>query len=301
MESRIGGIGAVGFFPQTAGARAEDLPLFGQERTTKQRAFTAGTTEAAFGGVPVLPIIRHLALINSNVVPTRVAVLGVERLKAGAAVWSSFLHDVPLAAQYCLALEAAEVLHVPVPALCLGALISKDDLVTGRAPRLQSLGVVPAAVDLAILVEVDKVHQKLLASAANEAGRVPTHSMASSGCKHSNVAAVYLATTLFTDGPHHRNREGTNIATAQVLPFPLVAEELEFSFLLVVQAVAVAYLIVMGRELMEQLFDAVFLSWAVHVGHLVLRQGTVVVMNLLRFEPWRHPGVLLQSTARVIV
>lgn len=31
---------------------------------------------------------------------------------------------------------------------------------------------------------------------------------------------------------------------------------------------------------MEQLFDAVFLSRAVDVGHLVLRQGAVVLMNL---------------------
>ena len=43
-----------------------------------------------------------------------------------------------------------------------------------------------------------------------------------------------------------------------------------------------AHLIVMGRELMEQLFDAVFLSWAVHIGHLVLGQGAVVLMNLSR-------------------
>lgn len=41
-----------------------------------------------------------------------------------------------------------------------------------------------------------------------------------------------------------------------------------------------SHLIVVGRELMEQLFDAVFLSWAVHIGHLVLRQGAVVLMNL---------------------
>lgn len=56
------------------------------------------------------------------------------------------------------------------------------------------------------------------------------------------ATAGFKFSYLLTDGPHHRNREGTNIATAQVLPFPLVAEELEFSFLLVVQAVAVAYL-----------------------------------------------------------
>lgn len=41
-----------------------------------------------------------------------------------------------------------------------------------------------------------------------------------------------------------------------------------------------SHLIVMGRELMEQLFDAVFLPWTVHIGHLVLGQGAVVLMYL---------------------
>lgn len=59
---------------------------------------------------------------------TGVAVLGVERLEAGAAVRPSLLHDVALASQRRLALEAAEVLHVPVTTLGLGALIRKDDL-----------------------------------------------------------------------------------------------------------------------------------------------------------------------------
>lgn len=43
-----------------------------------------------------------------------------------------------------------------------------------------------------------------------------------------------------------------------------------------------SHLIVVGWELMEQLFDAIFLSWAVHVGHLVLGQRAVVLMNLRR-------------------
>lgn len=43
-----------------------------------------------------------------------------------------------------------------------------------------------------------------------------------------------------------------------------------------------SHLIVVGWELMEKLFDAVLLSWAVHVGHLVLGQGVVVQMNLRR-------------------
>lgn len=60
--------------------------------------------------------------------PAGVAVLGVEGLKAGTAVRSSLLHDVALASQHGLTLKAAEVLHVPVATLGLGALVCKDDL-----------------------------------------------------------------------------------------------------------------------------------------------------------------------------
>lgn len=51
------------------------------------------------------------------------------------------------------------------------------------------------------------------------------------------------------------------------------------------------HLIVVRWELMEQLFDAVFLPWAVHVGHLVLRQGAVVLMNLGETERRRRRGM----------
>lgn len=57
-----------------------------------------------------------------------VAVLGVEGLKTSAAVRPTLFHDVALATQDGLALETAEVLHVPVPAFCFRALIRKDDL-----------------------------------------------------------------------------------------------------------------------------------------------------------------------------
>lgn len=59
---------------------------------------------------------------------TCVAVLCVKGLEAVAAVWPSVLHDVALAAQGGLALVAAEVLHVPVPALRFSAFIGKYDL-----------------------------------------------------------------------------------------------------------------------------------------------------------------------------
>lgn len=50
-------------------------------------------------------------------------------------------------------------------------------LITGGAARLQPLCVVPAAVDLPVLVEVDEVHQELVAHAAHKAGRMPTHAV----------------------------------------------------------------------------------------------------------------------------
>lgn len=69
-------------------------------------------------------------------------------------------------------------------------------LIAGGAARLQPLSVVPAAVDLSILVEVDEVHQELITHAAHEAGRVPAHAVARPGSKHSDVAAIYLPSTL---------------------------------------------------------------------------------------------------------
>lgn len=65
---------------------------------------------------------------HTNMFPTGVAVLGIEGLEAWAAVGPSLLHDVALAPKHRLTLETAEVLHVPVTPLCLGALIRQDDL-----------------------------------------------------------------------------------------------------------------------------------------------------------------------------
>lgn len=46
-------------------------------------------------------------------------------------------------------------------------------LVTGGTAGSEELGVVPAAVDPPILLEVDEIHQLLVAEVAGEAGRVP--------------------------------------------------------------------------------------------------------------------------------
>lgn len=65
---------------------------------------------------------------RTDVLGAGVAVLGVQGLKAAAAVGPPILHDVALPPQHRLALEAAEMLHVPVPPFGLGALVGKNDL-----------------------------------------------------------------------------------------------------------------------------------------------------------------------------
>lgn len=132
---------------------------------------------------------------------------GVVPHVAGLADGLVLLHDVRLPGEDTVALEAAEVLQVPVLALGLRVLVAEDQLrtrkrgtsaqpnptcascslkanpppppprpphlVAAAAARLLAVAVVAAAVHLALLPEVDHVHQQLLAGAAHEAGRVP--------------------------------------------------------------------------------------------------------------------------------
>lgn len=69
-------------------------------------------------------------------------------------------------------------------------------LVAGLAPRLHPLGVVPAAVDLPVLVEVDEVHQQLSAGHTLEALGVPAAAVARPAGKHCDVSAADLSAAL---------------------------------------------------------------------------------------------------------
>ena len=53
-----------------------------------------------------------------------------------------------------------------------------SDLVTGCTAWLQALCMVPATVDLPILVKVDQIHQELVADGAYKAGWVPADTVA---------------------------------------------------------------------------------------------------------------------------
>jgi hypothetical protein len=67
-------------------------------------------------------------LVNSNGLPTRVAIFCKHAVKTGETVRPSIPHDVSLASKLKIALVAGKVLHVPGPTLGLGALVRKYDL-----------------------------------------------------------------------------------------------------------------------------------------------------------------------------
>lgn len=70
----------------------------------------------------------------------------------------------------------------PVPPQRVAVLVAEavSYLIACGAAGLEALSVVPATVDLPILVEVDQVDQQLVADTADEAGRVPADTMSRS-------------------------------------------------------------------------------------------------------------------------
>jgi hypothetical protein len=87
--------------------------------------------EAALSGVPMLSFVTHLALVDADGVAARVAELSEEAVEATKAERATVSHDVPLAAQLLVALEAREMFHVPRSTLGFGALVCEDYLQNG--------------------------------------------------------------------------------------------------------------------------------------------------------------------------
>lgn len=155
-----------------------------------------------------------------------------------------------------------------------------------------------ATVEAAIFVEEDEVDQELPANEAHEAPRMPTGIGARSGGKDTYVSRRQR---LFTGVAGHGRRKLFDDASPKRLSFPLGREEAQFFALLVGKGVAVADLIVVGRQLLEELSDPVTLADGVDVGHFVFGQGGEVQMHLVGPEAWWHPGVFFQSTTGVVV
>lgn len=260
-----------------------------------------GTTEAALSGVPVQAIVGHLSMVHTDMVPTGLTVFSVERLKASATVRSSILHNVALPTQNCLAFETGEVLHVPVATLSFRALISKDDLITGRTAGFKQLRVMPSTVDLPFVIKVDKVHKKLAAGGTGEAGRVPTHPWAHSGCRYSHLSTTDAFTTMLANTVEEISRQHFHGSPPERLLFPLDAEHLQLLLLLFTERLAITDLIIVWWELIQELLDSEFLTRAVHIRDFILGETGEKQLYLFQPESRWYPGVLLQCAARVVV
>lgn len=71
---------------------------------------------------------REEKLWLTNVFATGLTVLSIQGLEAPTTVGPTVFHDVPLTTQNGFTFKAGKVLHVPVTALCLRALIIEDNL-----------------------------------------------------------------------------------------------------------------------------------------------------------------------------
>lgn len=222
-------------------------------------------------------------MIDSNGFPAGIAVLGEDGVEAVEAVRPRIPHDVPLPAQDSVALETGKVAHVPGFALRLRALVRQDELVASGAAGLERLGVVSAAVEPAVPIEVDEVHEELPADGAGEAARVPAVVRAGTGRQDGHVASAHGLSALGANGGDWErvgDRELADSAPAEGFPLPLSGEEPELLLLILGEGGAVTDLVVVRRQLIEQLADSVLFSDRVDVRHLVLRQYREVQMDL---------------------
>jgi hypothetical protein len=158
-----------------------------------------------------------------------------------------------------------------------------------------------STTDLAVTKEVDEIDEQLTADGAHETGRVPADASARPRRKHSHLTPMDGLTTLLTDDALESERERSDTAATETLPLPASTEQPQLLLLLITEAIAVAHLIVVGWQLLQELFDAVLLPHTVHIRHLVLRQATHVLVHLRCIEAMGHPRVLLKSTAAVII
>ena len=75
-----------------------------------------------------LQVVFANTLVHPDRLSAGVAVFGEHAVEAGETVGPALPHDVPLAAQVSVALEAGEVFHVPGSTLGFGALVGENYL-----------------------------------------------------------------------------------------------------------------------------------------------------------------------------
>jgi hypothetical protein len=86
-------------FPLAARYAAVNGTTSRQERPTQEGGAASGAAEASLGRVPVLTLVRHLALVDADRLAAAVAVLGEGGVEAPETVRPALPHHVPLAAE----------------------------------------------------------------------------------------------------------------------------------------------------------------------------------------------------------
>lgn len=86
-------------FPLAARYAAVNGTTSRQERPTQEGGAASGAAEAGLGRVPVLTLVRHLALVDADRLAAAVAVLGEGGVEASETVRPTFPHHVSLTAE----------------------------------------------------------------------------------------------------------------------------------------------------------------------------------------------------------
>lgn len=87
------------WFPLAARYAAVNGTTSRQEGPAQEGGAASSTAEAGLGRVPVLTLVRHLALVDADRLAAAVAVLGEGRVEAPETVRSTLPHHVPLTAE----------------------------------------------------------------------------------------------------------------------------------------------------------------------------------------------------------
>lgn len=197
---------------------------------------------------------------------------------------------------------------MPRSSLRFCAFISQNDLIAGRTARLENLRMMTTAKQLAVLMKVNQIDQKLRTDAALETARMPAHRW-DPRREHAHWLRLNRIFTLEKidfreinwkleeiDFTQQRRRDSNSNfshliarhlflylfhkAAAECISLSLCTEQFQFGGFFVGERVTIADLIVLRWQLLEELFDAIALTDAVDVGHFVLRKWGEVKQNL---------------------
>ena len=123
-------------------AGTEELAGGGSERLLEETGRALPTAEAVL--MPVEIFVADVPGLQAYHTATALTLAGEVVLVAGDAGRSEVCQDIFLPREFGITVRAAEVVAVPVPAHGPGVAPGEDELVTGPAPGLHLLGVVPS-------------------------------------------------------------------------------------------------------------------------------------------------------------